>query len=812
MVKKLVIDDDLKLEGAATLVLDIGAQCSMLVDPETVVITAPHGFTTVLLELHARFSPMVAGRANFREHAAASIEEAHLSGRLEKEEVTVEELESLERRGDALLSWERCGVHDLYSWLGELGGADSAPDILRDAASQRASELLKQFRQLTLECSRPLHKALSSGETVPVIPVLNHYGLNLDQDLFVEASEEGEEDKFMFGDGGLFCNDATGNPQFVQSEQGSSLPLLVPYASTTLKQLKDIKAKLEEVFATLDDDFWFTLAYFKDHKSAIQLFFLEGEIEKLDAHGEDGHEHKGADDDRHGSITLPKLKIVIHSVNEHLIGHQKYTMETEFNEQAMRDAIKALKYVANFMNKVEEWFVKLGAGGTVNTMKTSCGTKSSASRMLKHSKEYCPNRLPAEHQELILLHQMNAKHATGDGAAYACVCIRRDRAAYMQSVANISYHEIERRAPSWDQILRMIKHIGEDGVRVEAVYGPIATAHVVSGDERYFVDIAAAPETLLSTSAGDGEKAQLVCKYLCAFDKGNFGSTESARQNQGVDRLIGVLGDAVMIDKISADEIVDAEKAAELLNKYVDQNVITSKRLMKSWVSYLWRRCVALENNPHVVYNQGRQVTCDPERPDQPLRILDSRGRQLKWSDGTDKVEDYDTKKLVSSIMTAFIDEANKAFDPNSNRDWSKKKHVQVIIGESNQFHAQDVTFGVLSVSPDDLRIAERESWERMGMKDAVPDIDTLLNRKLRQLADLQDGHEHKIGDDNPDISGPILDRHLSNALGIPLHRRTKRLAQIDQEKYVLTPDYAIKMIWINERKVARHRLASLVI
>ena len=46
------------------------------------------------------------------------------------------------------------------------------------------------------------------------------------------------------------------------------------------------------------------------------------------------------------------------------------------------------------------------------------------------------------------------------------------------------------------------------------------------------------------------------------------------------------------------------------------------------------------------------------------------------------------------------------------------------------------------------------------------------------------------------------MDQYLSRALAVPLDRDTGRISAIDDHKYVLTTDYAIKMLNIHERRM----------
>jgi hypothetical protein len=171
------------------------------------------------------------------------------------------------------------------------------------------------------------------------------------------------------------------------------------------------------------------------------------------------------------------------------------------------------------------------------------------------------------------------------------------------------------------------------------------------------------------------------------------------------------------------------------------------------------RRCDVLENAPGFNYNLGGGEY-----------VSDKRTGERKMTD---------TKELGSTLLTAMLKEVNSFCHPDIQEDWKHHAHQQLVY----DFKNGSASFLFLSLNPDKLSHGEREKLEKIGIE--IPPIDQLNSREM-------------------------LDRYLSSALNIDLeHIQTSsdstnqyRLSVIDKERYVLTVDYAVKMLDIHERRM----------
>eukprot|EP00118_Oscarella_pearsei_P023946 m.294339 g.294339 ORF g.294339 m.294339 type:complete len:5643 (+) comp40744_c0_seq7:98-17026(+) len=202
--------------------------------------------------------------------------------------------------------------------------------------------------------------------------------------------------------------------------------------------------------------------------------------------------------------------------------------------------------------------------------------------------------------------------------------------------------------------------------------------------------------------------------------------------------------------KFSSGPRLDADDCHALLKRYMPKHVKESKLMQHLFVKYMKRRCNVLENAPGFYLNEGV-------------------GESYKDSK-TGKTERTDTKKLGSTLMSAMLREVADMCNPKIKSNWREHAHQQLVY----DFKGGSASFQFLSLCPEELEVEEKLKLERMGIK--IPSVVDLNRREL-------------------------LDSYLSSALDLKLDERG-RLTAIDREKYVLTVDYAVKMLNIHERRM----------
>ena len=235
---------------------------------------------------------------------------------------------------------------------------------------------------------------------------------------------------------------------------------------------------------------------------------------------------------------------------------------------------------------------------------------------------------------------------------------------------------------------------------------------------------------------------QLVCKYLRALRA--LGDPEYSINRR-------CTGDKEV--KISRDPDLPQHQCQEILLREMGDHVRDRKIMQQLFVKYMKRRCDVLENFPGFNFNTGM-------------------GEYIDQSHTTD------TTKLGSTLLSTMLKEVNSFCHPDIQEDWKHHPHQQLVY----DFKSESASFLFLSLDPTKLHPDDREKLEIIGVE--IPSVRQLNDRTL-------------------------LDRYLSSALDVNLEliqapdgSKQYRLSAIDNEKYVLTVDYAVKMLNIHERRM----------
>ena len=186
--------------------------------------------------------------------------------------------------------------------------------------------------------------------------------------------------------------------------------------------------------------------------------------------------------------------------------------------------------------------------------------------------------------------------------------------------------------------------------------------------------------------------------------------------------------------------IMSDQECLEMLEKYRPEFIHPSNKLLFSfWVHYLYRRCSVFDQNDDFNYNENQE-------------------------------------KLGSSLMEVMLSESSQSLRREQRCRWASSSHTQLIYDFSEQGNPQ---FRLICTSPDDLDPNQKERLSQLDLPGfCIPTPEQLRSRQT-------------------------LDLYLSQSLGIPLHEDPdgiKRLKCIDDNRFVLTLDFCLKLLNIHER------------
>jgi len=150
--------------------------------------------------------------------------------------------------------------------------------------------------------------------------------------------------------------------------------------------------------------------------------------------------------------------------------------------------------------------------------------------------------------------------------------------------------------------------------------------------------------------------------------------------------------------------------------------------------------------------------------------------RRVKVFDENESFNYNEThESLGSTLMKTMLGEVKRLTSQNQSRDWIGRDHTQLIYDFT---HEDAPEFRLLCTAPDEMETSTRRELEELDL----PGFSIPTNRYLQQRSS--------------------LDRFLSQALNLPLE--DGRLLCIDDNHFVLTLDFTMKLLSIHER-VACH-------
>ena len=192
------------------------------------------------------------------------------------------------------------------------------------------------------------------------------------------------------------------------------------------------------------------------------------------------------------------------------------------------------------------------------------------------------------------------------------------------------------------------------------------------------------------------------------------------------------------------DGLLSDQDCWRLMKDYLPEFVQSDDMLRrKFWIEFLYRRVKVFDDNEDFNYNESHDA-------------------------------------LGSSLMKVMLYEARQLLSENHNTNWKKSNHEQLIYDFTDPFRPQ---FRLICTAPD---LMANESIDRYESLD-LPGFCIPTSTQLRQRT--------------------TLDRFLSQALNVPLVRGpngSERISCIDDNKFVLTLDFVMKLLNIHER-VACH-------
>eukprot|EP00731_Ephydatia_muelleri_P036542 Em0275g1a len=214
-----------------------------------------------------------------------------------------------------------------------------------------------------------------------------------------------------------------------------------------------------------------------------------------------------------------------------------------------------------------------------------------------------------------------------------------------------------------------------------------------------------------------------------------------ALKNGDIDRRVYKEGGPPV--KFSLDPDLNKDECKVLLEEKMPKSIQNNKITQRLFIEYMKRRCCFMEKIPAFIYNTGLRMP---------------QGASLPCSD---------TCHLGSTLMTAMLSEVLELCQSDKT-DWSSQHHKQLVydcVGGGG-------SISLITLHPEKLTEEEKTKFSIIGIT---------------------------ISPVREQYSAEVLHGILSKALGIPLDS-TNHLKAIVESNYVLTLDYALKMLAVNER------------
>lgn len=223
------------------------------------------------------------------------------------------------------------------------------------------------------------------------------------------------------------------------------------------------------------------------------------------------------------------------------------------------------------------------------------------------------------------------------------------------------------------------------------------------------------------------------------FNKGFFLPTSA--NMHAIEEAFSQLASRIPVSQtFELDGILTDGECRSKLDDHRPEFICPSNKLLFSfWVNFLYRRVKVFDQNTDFNYNENQE-------------------------------------KLGSSLMEVMLSESRQMLQLEQNRCWTSSNHTQLIYDFTEKDNPQ---FRIICTSPEKLDCQQRERLSRLNL----PGFRIPSSSELRQRE--------------------TLDQFLSQALSIPLNEDPggrKSLQCIDENRFVLTLDFCLKLLNINER------------
>ena len=228
----------------------------------------------------------------------------------------------------------------------------------------------------------------------------------------------------------------------------------------------------------------------------------------------------------------------------------------------------------------------------------------------------------------------------------------------------------------------------------------------------------------------------LCSKFEANDDKGVFLETQA--EVESLNHAFDEVASRIPVSEtFERDGTLSDDECRKLMKKYLPE-CANSMMTAKFWIEFLYRRVKVFDYNDSFNFN-----------------------------------ESYD--HLGSSLMRIMLDEAEQLLSRRHKKRWNESNHDQLIYDFTEPDSPQ---FRLICTAPDLMTESEKQRYETLDLPGFfIPTSCQLKERK-------------------------ILDRFLSQALGIPLVNKngSHSLSCIDENKFVLTLDFTMKLLNIHER------------
>eukprot|EP00978_Attheya_sp_CCMP212_P019243 scaffold53665_cov59-Attheya_sp.AAC.6 len=208
----------------------------------------------------------------------------------------------------------------------------------------------------------------------------------------------------------------------------------------------------------------------------------------------------------------------------------------------------------------------------------------------------------------------------------------------------------------------------------------------------------------------------------------------------GIENAFACVGAAIPVSQTFAlDGHLSDSDCMELMEIFLPPYISKDNKLLQTfWVQFLYRRVKVFDENEDFNYNEQHE-------------------------------------DMGGSLMETMLSEVHVMLEQDQNRSWSCCNHSQLIYDFSTKGKPE---FRLICTSPEDMNPGKRIKLESLDLPGfVIPTSDDLLQRST-------------------------LDRFISQAMSIPLQERDgeMRLACVDDNNFVLTLDFAVKLLNIHER------------